>query len=93
MLAATTNLPPNCTELLTNVSEEAEINDDIDFVQTLDAEDLTDRMVKFEPFSVWNNSEDNEVEYILPVGYSECIELFVWVELEIDFSICSFNLF
>lgn len=62
-------IPNILIEKLTNVDPET--NDDIDLAQTLDAEDMTNRLVKFAPLTVWNNSEDNEVEYILPVDYSE----------------------
>lgn len=65
-------IPFDLTETLTNVDNpETETYDDIDLVQTFEAEDITHRQVKFAPFSVWNNSEDNEVEYFLPAGYSE----------------------
>jgi hypothetical protein len=47
-------------------------------MQTLEAEDLTDRMVKFFPIETWNNSEDNEVEYILPNGYGMKFQLRIY---------------
>lgn len=34
-------------------------------------DDITDKIIKFHPLSVWNNSEDNKVEYILPPNYSK----------------------
>lgn len=64
-------IPIISTFTTNNNNIEPEINDEIDLMQTLEAEDLTDRMVRFFPLEVWNNSEDNEVEYILPDGYSK----------------------
>jgi hypothetical protein len=34
-------------------------------------DDISDMMVNFLPFAVWNNSEANEVEYILPPNFGE----------------------
>lgn len=69
--SSSTKPPTEPMPILTNEIDKSKINDDIDLMQTLESEDVSDRLVKFEPFSIWNNSEDNEVEYILPVGYSE----------------------
>ncbi|CRK90833.1 CLUMA_CG004523, isoform A [Clunio marinus] len=32
-------------------------------------DDVSNMVVKFKPFTIWNNSEDNEVEYILPPNF------------------------
>lgn len=34
-------------------------------------DDVTGMVVEFRQLEVWNNSEDNEVEYILPPDYGE----------------------
>lgn len=34
-------------------------------------DDISNLVIKFKPLTVWNNSEDNEVEYILPPNF-EC---------------------
>lgn len=34
-------------------------------------DDITNMVIKFHELPVWNNSEDNKVEYILPPNFSE----------------------
>lgn len=34
-------------------------------------DDVTGMTIKFLPFTVWNNSEHNEVEYVLPPNFGE----------------------
>lgn len=38
-------------------------------------DDITDKVVQFLPLAVWNNSEENVIEYILPPNYSKIINL------------------
>lgn len=45
-------------------------NDDFDEEQAPD-DDISQMVIKFHPLSVWNNSEDNKVEYILPPNFGE----------------------
>lgn len=74
------------TALVTNKqpdADETETDDEIDeFFDAPDhfsddddeqapEEDITDLIIKFKPLTVWNNSEDNEVEYILPPNYGK----------------------
>lgn len=47
-----------------------EFDDDIDEEQAPD-DDVDEMVIKFKPFTVWNNSEHNEVEYILPPHFGE----------------------
>lgn len=85
--SSSTKPPTEPMPILMKEIDKTITNDDIDLMQTLEAEDVSDRLVKFEPFSIWNNSEDNEVEYILPVGYSEYKtnqEQLKWTQLKIN---------
>lgn len=34
-------------------------------------DDYEDKLIKFLPFEVWNNSEENYIEYILPPSYAD----------------------
>ena len=45
-------------------------DDDDDDEQVLD-DDITDKTIEFLPFEIWNNSEDNHVEYIMPPNFVE----------------------
>lgn len=45
-----------------------EFDDDFDEEQAPD-DDISQMIIKFHPLSVWNNSEDNVVEYILPPNF------------------------
>ena len=36
-------------------------------------DDITDKVIRFLPIPVWNNSEENVIEYILPPNYSKII--------------------
>jgi hypothetical protein len=44
---------------------------DTDDVDQVPEDDVKDLVIKFLPLNVWNNSEENEVEYILPPNYGE----------------------
>lgn len=44
--------------------------DDFDDEQAPD-DPIADKVIRFHPLAVWNNSEANEVEYILPPNYSK----------------------
>lgn len=46
------------------------VSDDDDDEQSPE-DDITELVVKFKPLTVWNNSEDNEVEYILPPNFGK----------------------
>lgn len=54
-------------------------DDEFDEEQAPD-DDITEMVVKFHPLAVWNNSEANEVEYVLPPNFGEflltCMSLF-----------------
>lgn len=52
-------------------------NDDDDVVSADQSpeDDITDKVVQFLPLAVWNNSEENVIEYILPPNYSKIINL------------------
>lgn len=45
-------------------------DDEFDEEQAPD-DDITEMVVKFHPLAVWNNSEANEVEYVLPPNFGE----------------------
>ena len=45
-----------------------EFDSDFDEEQAPD-DPITDKVIRFHPLAVWNNSEANEVEYILPPNY------------------------
>lgn len=45
-------------------------SDEFDEEQAPD-DDISQMVIKFHPLSVWNNSEDNRVEYILPPNFGE----------------------
>ena len=47
-------------------------DDETDDEQSPD-DDISELVIKFNPLTVWNNSEDNEVEYILPPNFGKCI--------------------
>lgn len=47
-------------------------DDDFDEEQAPE-DDVSNMVVKFHPLTVWNNSEDNTVEYVLPPGFGEWI--------------------
>lgn len=56
--------------------DDDEFFDCIDFDFDFDDEqapedDISNLVVKFKPLTVWNNSEDNLVAYILPPNFSE----------------------
>jgi hypothetical protein len=40
-----------------------------DFDEQAPEDDVSGMIIKFLPFTVWNNSEHNEVEYILPANF------------------------
>jgi hypothetical protein len=48
-------------------------DDDFDEEQAPD-DDVSSMVIKFHPFTVWNNSENNEVEYVLPPNYGELLD-------------------
>lgn len=45
-------------------------DDETDDEQSPD-DDISELVIKFNPLTVWNNSEDNEVEYILPPNFGK----------------------
>jgi len=45
-------------------------DDELDDEQSPE-DDITELVIKFKPLTVWNNSEDNEVEYILPPNFGK----------------------
>jgi hypothetical protein len=47
-------------------------DDEIDDEQAPE-DDVSEMVIKFQPLAVWNNSEDNEVEYELPPNYGKFI--------------------
>lgn len=49
-------------------------DDDVSVDQSPD-DDITDKVIRFLPLDVWNNSEENVIEYILPPNYSKIIKL------------------
>jgi hypothetical protein len=54
--------------------DDDEFFDCIDFTDDDDDEqapedDISNLLIKFKPLAVWNNSEDNLVEYILPPNF------------------------
>lgn len=76
--------PPVETQIDTSINDDYDGDDDFydaisdsDFSDTdydgeqVPEDDLKDLMVKFLPFNIWNNSEENEVEYILPLNYGK----------------------
>jgi hypothetical protein len=48
-----------------------DISDDNDDDEQAPEDDISDLLIKFNPFTIWNNSEDNPVEYILPPHYGK----------------------
>lgn len=50
--------------------DEFDDDDEIDEEQAPE-DDVTGMVIKFHQLEVWNNSEANEVEYILPPNYGE----------------------
>lgn len=38
-------------------------------------DDITGLLIKFKPLAVWNNSEDNLVEYILPPNFGKLTKI------------------
>ena len=50
---------------------DGEIDDDEFDDDQAPEDDITDMVIKFHPLSVWNNSEDNTVDYELPPGFSK----------------------
>lgn len=49
-------------------------DDDVPADQSPD-DDITDKVIRFLPLDVWNNSEENVIEYIMPPNYSKIIKL------------------
>jgi hypothetical protein len=37
-------------------------------------DDVSNMVIQFHPLAVWNNSEDNTVEYVLPPGFGEYLK-------------------
>lgn len=48
-------------------------DDEFDEEQAPD-DDISNMLIYFHPLSVWNNSEDNRVEYVLPPGFGKIFE-------------------
>lgn len=38
-------------------------------------DDVTNLIIKFKPLTVWNNSEDNLVEYVLPPNFGKTFDV------------------
>lgn len=53
---------------------DVDIDDDVTVNQAPE-DDITDKVIQFVPLAVWNNSEENVVEYIMPSNYSKIIKL------------------
>lgn len=48
-------------------------DDDDDDDEQAPEDDLTSLIITFKPLSVWNNSEENQVEYTLPPNFGKLI--------------------
>ncbi|XP_070494643.1 inositol polyphosphate 5-phosphatase K-like isoform X2 [Chironomus tepperi] len=67
----------NCSLHLEQVSYKSHPNYDMSDHKPVSSEfrinspedDISELVIKFKPLTVWNNSEDNEVEYILPPNF------------------------
>lgn len=55
---------------------DGEIDDDEFDDDQAPEDDISDMVIKFHPLSVWNNSEDNTVDYELPPGFGEIKKCF-----------------
>lgn len=56
-------------------------DDDFDDEQAPD-DDISNMLIYFHPLSVWNNSEDNRVEYVLPPGYGKISSKFLLIVVQ-----------
>lgn len=72
--------PPVETEidfLLDSDDDEIMFYDSMDHIsddEQAPDDDISDLLIKFKPFTIWNNSEDNPVDYILPPHYGKSLK-------------------
>lgn len=52
-------------------------------------DDISEMVIQFLPLAVWNNSEANEVEYILPPNFGENYIPFPIIIADLTFKFCS----
>jgi hypothetical protein len=65
-------LPPPADDLYFDAADHFS-DDEFDDEQAPE-DDVSNMVIQFHPLAVWNNSEDNTVEYVLPPGFGECLK-------------------